>query len=547
MLHPTFRDACVADGMLEDDGEWVQCLEEASIMQTGRTLRSLFTTILQHNTPSSPKALWERFKVHICDDLQHYLEVRNIRQNPTAEQAYDYGLFLIQESLARAGVSLYDIAPNMPRVQEVWTAPSDNPLIRRQQVEDIDSLQGYLNANLPLLNAEQSLAYNTICQSFRNNDGQLFFLHGPGGTGKTFVYKLTINTARLENHIVLCVASSGIAALLLPLGATAHSTFKIPILLTNQSTCAIRKQSREADLLRQTRMVIWDEAGMMHRHGFEAVDRMLRDIRSNDAPFGGVTMVLGGDFQQTLPVIPKAPPEEIVRACITKSRLWQHFEVLHLTQNMRLENNQDPAIAEFSAWLLDIGSGRNQPPDGSVQLPETMRAGPDGTLENLIDAVYPGLGDLAVGSPQLDTFFSDRMILSPRNDDVHEINRQVLDKVPGAERLFRSADTVVLERGVDGHHHSQIPDGEEVEPVPIEFLNTLAPNGLPIHDLCLKIGSPILILRNLSIENGLCNGTRAVVVDMTGRVLKVRILGGERAGEIALIPRLNLTPSNEST
>lgn len=86
ILHPTFRDACVADGMLEGDGEWTQCLEEASIMKTGRTLQSRFTTILQHDTPSSPEALWERFKGHICDDLQHYLKVCNIRQNPTLDR-----------------------------------------------------------------------------------------------------------------------------------------------------------------------------------------------------------------------------------------------------------------------------------------------------------------------------------------------------------------------------------------------------------------------------------------------------------------------------
>lgn len=551
ILYPTFRDACIADGMLEDDGEWAACLQEASVMQTGRTLRNLFCTILQHNSPTRPEHLWNQFKAFICDDLQHYLQVRNIRPNATEDDAFDYGLYLIQESLARAGVALHTIAPEMPHVLQAWTAPDENPLIRRQQVDNVASLETYVNENTPRLNPQQMAAFNAICTSVRNAQGKLFFLHGPGGTGKTFVYKVVTNALRLENSIVLCVASSGIAALLLPIGATAHSTFKIPIILHNASKCSITRHTCEADLMKKVRLIIWDEAGMMHRHAFEAVDRMLQDIRDNDAPFGGVTVVLGGDFQQTLPVIPKGRPEDIVQACITKSILWQHFEVLHLTQNMRLENNDDPQVANFASWLLDIGHGRNQPIDGGIKLPDHMRAGPNGTLDDLINNIYPALASVNPAGANEDTYFADRMILSPRNDDVHAINKTVLGMVPGMEKVYRSADSVVTEAGADGHHHAPVPADDDavheaVDPVPVEFLNNLQPNGLPIHELRLKIGVPILILRNLSVENGLCNGTRAIVLQLTNRVIKVRILGGDHAGEIAFIPRLNLTPSNES-
>src|SRR5206468_3976119 len=101
---------------------------------------------------------------------------------------------------------------------------------------------------------------------------------------------------RGQRRIVICVASSGIAALLLIGGRTSHSCFKIPIKIHESSTCSIRKNSLEADLLRSTDMIIWDEVPIQHHHIAEAVDRTLKDVRSSDQPFGGLTVVFGGDF-----------------------------------------------------------------------------------------------------------------------------------------------------------------------------------------------------------------------------------------------------------
>ena len=77
-------------------------------------------------------------------------------------------------------------------------------------------------------------------------------------------------------------------------------------------------------------LIIWDDALMTHRNCFEAIDHSLRDIlrfttsNSADKPFGGKTVVLGGDFRQILPVIAKGRREQIVEASITKSSLWNN-------------------------------------------------------------------------------------------------------------------------------------------------------------------------------------------------------------------------------
>lgn len=65
----------------------------------------------------------------------------------------------------------------------------------------------------------------------------IFFVDGPGGTGKTFVYSIMLAHVRSQGQIALAVASSGIAALLLKGGRTAHSRFKIPLDLDRTSTC----------------------------------------------------------------------------------------------------------------------------------------------------------------------------------------------------------------------------------------------------------------------------------------------------------------------
>ena len=104
-------------------------------------------------------------------------------------------------------------------------------------------------------------------------------------------------------------------------GRTAHARFKIPIDVQENITCCINSESDIADLIRAARVIIWDAAPMMHCHVFEAVDRTLKDICGCDRPFGGKVVVLGGDFRQCLPVIPKGTKTQIVEASLSRSPL----------------------------------------------------------------------------------------------------------------------------------------------------------------------------------------------------------------------------------
>lgn len=102
--------------------------------------------------------------------------------------------------------------------------------------------------------------------------------------GKRFCGIVLLPTLDLKKKIVLAVASSGVASLLLPGGRTAHSRFKIPIEVDESTICHIKRGTMLADLIKSTSLIIWDEALMTHRRCFEALDRTLRDILAEDDP-----------------------------------------------------------------------------------------------------------------------------------------------------------------------------------------------------------------------------------------------------------------------
>jgi ATP-dependent DNA helicase PIF1 len=121
-----------------------------------------------------------------------------------------------------------------------------------------------------------------------------FFLYGYGGTDKTYIWGAMSAALRSNGEIVPTVTSSGIAALLILSGRTAHSRFAIPINIHETSTCEIPTKYHLADLIRCTKLIIWDEAPMMHKHCFEAVDRTLQDIMpKKNISYGGKLVVFG--------------------------------------------------------------------------------------------------------------------------------------------------------------------------------------------------------------------------------------------------------------
>lgn len=213
-------------------------------------------------------------------------------------------------------------------------------------------------------------------------------------------------------------------------------------------------------------------------------------------PFGGITVLFGGDFRQVLPVVPRGSREQIINASLRRSHLWSSVHLYHLTQNMCLD--QSPESQGFENWLLEVGAGQNLPEDKSISLPQNLRL-EQNTLESLIHHLYP---DIQVG-PKPDGYFQECTILSTTNDVVDEINHDTLAKFPREESTLMSVDKVV---GV-------------TQDYPMEYLNSLNVSGLPLAYLKLKPGCPLMLLWNIDQPNGLCNGTQMILTDIRPRVL----------------------------
>ena len=103
------------------------------------------------------------------------------------------------------------------------------------------------------LNAEQMAEYNEILDHVLNHKGNVFFVDGPSGTCKTYLYRALLAKVRLMGLV---------AASIMPSGRTAHSRFKFPIKLCENSICNFTKQSGTAALLRTSSLIIWDEVAM---------------------------------------------------------------------------------------------------------------------------------------------------------------------------------------------------------------------------------------------------------------------------------------------
>ncbi|KAH7512984.1 hypothetical protein FEM48_Zijuj12G0148300 [Ziziphus jujuba var. spinosa] len=111
-------------------------------------------------------------------------------------------------------------------------------------------------------------------------------------------------------------SSSGVAASILPGGRTAHSRFKIPLVMEEHNTCHVSKQSGLAKLMKDASLIVWDEAPMVKKEAIESLDKMLQDINECDLLFGGKVVVFGGDFRQVLPVVPKDIHEDFLNMLV---------------------------------------------------------------------------------------------------------------------------------------------------------------------------------------------------------------------------------------
>jgi hypothetical protein len=187
--HDTFKDACIAMGLLVDDNEWHQALEKAGVWASGRQLRDMFASMLMFREVMNPRQLWDAHWESLSDDIEAM--TRCERANPivtlSKDALQDRALCEIDQVLMRNGHRLEDF-PTLPKSNYIPCVHGGNRLVEEELAYDRHSLIIDADNAEDRLNDDQRNTYEIILNVVTNKEGKLFFVYGSGETSKTFVW-----------------------------------------------------------------------------------------------------------------------------------------------------------------------------------------------------------------------------------------------------------------------------------------------------------------------------------------------------------------------
>lgn len=506
--YATFKEAAVARKLLASDEEFDKFLLEAATSQMPYQMRQSFAYLCVFCRPQNVNALFEKY---INEFILDFVNVHKCRRDVSINLAlHQMQLVFTDHGLKCADFGLP--APTGTYKEGARYSASDEKDRAEKMMETFTF--------------GQRAAFNAIVDSIDNEfSHKLFYLNGPGGSGKTYLYQALISFVRGRGQTVNAYASTGIAATLLDGATTIHSGFGLPVPLLDTSTSTIKPTSANGKSIFGASVLILDEITMLNKHGLRVIDKLLREeIMKVEKPFGGKTVVISGDYRQTLPIVPRGNRVDVIQACIISGPLWKHFKNITLTQNMRSAGQN-----AHNAWLLQLGSGDTPQIAGlsenTVEIPASMITGND-----VVNETY----GTNIRSHSVDAL-SERVILVTTNAESLQINHRIIEKLAGDFVTYTSADELILEgtTAVNGLY-------------PVEFLNAQNPSGVPPHKLSLKVGAVVMLIRNLHKKKGLCNGTRLIVRRLHEHYIVCEIISLNHKGNIVFITRLDITPSETS-
>ncbi|XP_076065050.1 uncharacterized protein LOC143039083 [Oratosquilla oratoria] len=510
VMYDTNLEAVKASGLLSDASVWSETVMDViNSTNDRRRLRETYACMLVFTDDMQDQSvIWEETKDYFSSDF-----LQAARLTDYNEDIYQDALDDIQQHVLNCGggsITQYGLPASRGGAR-----PSN--LLRRERAYNKTALKESVEEKVKLLNSGQRGVYEHVMHRIEN--GHRYghngvFVNAAGGTGKSFLLNLLLDTVRSRGKIALAVASSGIAATVLSGGRTAHNMFKIPLMEFDETkACSVKKNTELAKLLQQTELIVWDEVVMANKNMLTAVDITLRDIMDNDEFMGGKVFVCAGDFRQILPVIRNGGKEQELAHCIKSSYMWEGLAKMQLTENVRLKKD-DVKNSKFAKQLLTIGSRES----GEIYFGRGFGVRAT-SREELVYKVYDDFGANHLNL----SYFEKRSIVSPTNDDVDSVNKMIYDLNQEKEVVYYSADT---------------PLDQETD-IQVSVFNSMTSPSVPLHDLRLKIGCIVMVMRNICPPM-ICNGTRVMVTNLKKHIVVGKILGGAYRGEQVLIPRIAL-------
>ncbi|KAF4527518.1 hypothetical protein B566_EDAN015618 [Ephemera danica] len=511
IVHPTYLAACEALGLLRNDDEHARAIRQASETGFGSQTRRLFAHLVVHCGVNNPAALFDEVLLALANNYIH-AHLPHHRQRTLRQVAY---------YLRRLNFVAHDW-PEMENLLNHDLDPIDAQECRDEEEAELQNRNVDIADLSASLNREQRSFFNLIIDKVFNimaadttlDDDHLFYLCGVGGCGKTFFYRALCQHLRRNAKQFKCASWTGISALLLPEGSTCHYTFGLPIKITSTSTSTLELHSNKATVLREAHVLIIDEISMFQKEALRIVDEILRVVMNNNKPFGGKLLIVGGDFQQLLPVINNVSANATALYSPCYSPLWPLFKMHRLVHNRRAAI--DPA---YAAYIAEIGRGAHPRLDGyspqAVRFEQQLLV----AKEDIVRAVF---GDDVLATAD------DRAILTVRNAEAIRLNDEIVETLPGDLEELLSVD-----------EPKGLPD-VDLGQFPLQTLHAITPSGMSQHRLLLKNGVVVMLLRNMDISAGLVNGSRMRVRRILPAVLECELISGERRGSTVFIPRLNM-------
>ncbi|XP_076241392.1 pif1 DNA helicase [Calliopsis andreniformis] len=344
------------------------------------------------------------------------------------------------------------------------TTPSPSATKKRKRIDENDrklapAKKLYENPIAGQITEEQSKILEFVL------NGKNIFFTGSAGTGKSFLLKRII--AALPPDVTMATASTGVAACHIG-GITLHQFAGIGLGTANLDRCYQMAVRNSAGLWRRTKHLIIDEISMVDGDYFDKIEAVARYVRKNERPFGGIQLILCGDFFQLPPVSGR---DRKAKFCF-QSNSWE--KCVHLNFELQQVHRQKDPI--FVKILNNIRIGRV-----TDDIAETLKATAKQKIEN-------------------DGILATR--LCSHVNEAEDINEIQLNELKGESKVYTAQDSD-------------------------QSMTATLNQQLTVPDkLVLKIGAQVMLLKNINVSNGLVNGARGVVIKFVENVPVVQFKSG---------------------
>ena len=514
--YDSYQETAKAMGLLDNYNEAYYVFQEAIELehQSPSNLRTLFVMLTMQSWPTQPFLDRAENPEWVDALMMDFLE----ETHHNAQHAYNKLLQDIQERLdANCNKTNADFGlppPQNARTELERERLRYDPIAERQRVTNA---KARVNASgHSTWTPQMSTIYNQVCEHLANGTGDLMFVQGKAGVGKTTLNRVLLAECRAQNMVGLVCAPTALAASLYENGMTCHEACKLNVVEDEQwesYSSRLKSFPGRCELLSECRLLIIDEVFNVHRGNFNAMIAALQAIRNSTHHSAGMIIVCTGDIHQIPPVVQNGSRNRILNASVVANPTYQQTLKYNLTTPQRTL----PTEIEFRALLDQIGADTKPHATHMDDQPLVQ-------LEN-IHTFTDETRALRWAIPNI-TSAEQNVVLTASNARVNELNTLIQERNPNPPRELLSSTSI------KSSTHDEL-----IEVLAHELIATSRKNDVPPHALTLKKGDICFLMATLSKKDGIVKNQRLRILEIGTRLIQAELLLDEGRTRRCLIPR----------